>query len=296
MGSWLQIFLTSLLILGTQHPIVGQEWKLVKGTMLCGIGGIALISHTGKQTQYIAVHDAKQPGERRLAIITDETGKTPIYESIAWPDSNPPIDAEAISAIPGMENDFVVMASGGKLFHMIFDPQSKTVRVIHTFFLPSIPPGSNFEGFSLRNINGILLAVWAHRGQGAEPARLFWSIFDPSNYTFTSIRSDTLMVPWPKKGVRHVADLKVGPLGVLYIVASSDLGNNGPFESAFYVAGDFRAWNKEILFRKNHVMYRIMQFYDHKIEAIEFVPGPGGGIVFGSDDENLGGSIYSTWQ
>ncbi|KAB2880412.1 hypothetical protein F9K33_05275 [bacterium] len=296
MGSWRQILFASLLIAGTQHPAVGQEWKLVKGTMLCGIGGLALISHAGKQTQYIAVHDAKKPGEPRLAIITDEPGKLPIYESIVWPDNNPPIDAEAISAIPGTENAFVVMASGGKLFHIIFDPLSKTVQVVHTFSLPEIDQGSNYEGLSFLRMNGEVLAVWAHRGQGSVPAKLFWSIFDPSNYTFSSIGSEMLMVPWPVEGVRHVADLKVGPLGILYIVASSDLGNNGPFESAFYVAGVFRAWNKKIFFSKNPVMYRIMQFYDHKIEAIEFVPGPGGGVIFGSDDENLGGSIYSTWQ
>ena len=296
MGSWRQIFLTSLLIIGAQQPLAGQEWKMVKGTMLCGIGGLALIGHEGKQTRYLAVHDAKKPGEPRLAIITDEPGKPVMYESIAWPDSNPPVDAEAISALPGMENAFVVMASGGKLFHIIFDLPSKNVRVVHTFSLPEINQGSNYEGLSFLRMDGDVVAVWAHRGQGSVPAKLFWSIFDPSTYTFSSISSDTLRVPWPVEGVRHVADLKVGPLGILYIVASADLGNNGPFESAFYIAGVFRAWNKEILFRKNPVMYRIMQFYDHKIEALEFVPGPGGGIIFGSDDENLGGCIYTTWK
>lgn len=290
-----RMLLTIILVFGGLSAATGQEWKSVKGTRLCGISGMALIGQIGKQTRYLAVHDNKQAGEPRLALITDEPGAAPKYEAVTWSDSNPPVDAEAISALPGEDNSFVVMSSGGKMFHIKLDPASKTVRVVQEFSFPYIPQGNNYEGLSFQRVNGNLLAIWGHRGQDSKPATVYWGIFDPVNYTFSSTGSDTLKVPWPIEGIRHISDLRLDPLGVLYIVASSDLGDDGPFQSAFYVAGLFSTWDKEIMFRKNRVMYRILQFDYHKIEAIEFVPGPNGGIIFGSDDENMGGWIYTTW-
>lgn len=66
------VFLVVVLIYAPSA--IAQEWKSVKGTKLCGISGLAMISQNGKQTQYLAVHDNKQLGEPRLAIITDEVG------------------------------------------------------------------------------------------------------------------------------------------------------------------------------------------------------------------------------
>ena len=289
------VVLLVTLIFGIQSALVGQEWKSVKSSMLCGISGMVLINHTERQTQYLVVHDSKKPGQARVAIITDDPVKAPSYDSVAWPDQDPPIDAESISALPGEENSFVILASGGKMFHIKLDLASKTIRVIRTFSVPFVPRGSNFEGLSFQQLNGNLVSVWAHRGQDSIPATLYWGIFDPVNYTFSSTGSDTLRAPWPVSGVRHISDLRLDPLGILYIVASSDLGLNGPFQSAFYVGGVFSTEDKNILFKKNRVMYRLMQFDYHKIEAMEFVPGPNGGIIFGSDDENMGGWIYTTW-
>ena len=289
------IFLVIALTAQYIPSAVGQEWKSVKGTKLCGISGMALIGQTGKQTQYLAVHDNKQLGEPRLAIITDEIGAAPRYESIAWPDSNPPIDAEAISALPGSDNSFVVMSSGGKMFHIKLDLGTKTVRVIQNFIFPYVPQGSNYEGLSFQKVNGNLLAIWGHRGQDNKPGVIYWGMFDPATYTFSSTGSDTIKTPWPGEGIRHISDLRLDPLGVLYIVSSSDMGDDGPFQSAFYVAGLFSTWDKEVMFRKSRVMHRMMKFDYHKIEAMEFVPGADGGIIFGSDDENMGGWIYTTW-
>ncbi len=291
----IRLVIAAMLFAMNMHIASGQEWKAVKGTKLCGISGMALIGQNGKQTQYLAVHDNKQPGEPRLTIITDEVGRAPHYESVAWPDSNPPVDAEAISALPGSDNSFVVMSSSGKMFHIKLDLTAKTVRVVQNFSFPYIPAGSNYEGLTFQKVNGNLLAIWGHRGQDSKPGVIYWGIFDPSNYTFSSTGSDTIKAPWPGDGIRHISDMRLDPLGVLYIVASSDLGDDGPFQSAFYVAGLFSTWDKEVMFRKNRVMHRFMKFDYHKIEAMEFVPGPDGGIIFGSDDENMGGWIYTTW-
>lgn len=289
------VFLLVVLTAQYAPSAISQEWKSVKGTKFCGISGLALIGQNGKQTQYLAVHDNKQLGEPLIAIITDEIGVTPRYESIAWPDSNQPVDAEAISALPGSDNSFVVMSSSGKMFHIKLDPAAKTVRVIQRFIFPHVPEGSNYEGLSFQKVNGNLLAIWGHRGQDNKPGIIYWGLFDPATYTFSSTGSDTIKVPWPGAGVRHISDMKLDPLGVLYIVSSSDLGDDGPFQSAFYVAGLFSTWDKEVMFRKSRVLYPMMKFDYHKIEAMEFVPGSDGGIIFGADDENMGGWIHTTW-
>jgi len=40
---------------------------------------------------------------------------------------------------------------------------------------------------------------------------------------------------------------------------------------------------------------KLYQFDYHKVEAFDFVPGADGGLVFGTDDENLGAAILLTY-
>lgn len=41
-------------------------------------------------------------------------------------------------------------------------------------------------------------------------------------------------------------------------------------------------------------MLPLLRFNYHKIEAIEFISGENGGVVFGTDDESFGSFIYLT--
>jgi hypothetical protein len=102
-------------------------------------------------------------------------------------------------------------------------------------------------------------------------------------------------VPFPTVNVRHISDVKVDSTGGVFISAASDPGNDGTFASAVYYAGAFSVRNnKQAVFKLASLM-RLFQVGNHKVEAIEFVPGASGCIAFGCDDENLGAAIYRDW-
>jgi hypothetical protein len=142
-----------------------------------------------------------------------------------------------------------------------------------------------------------LLAVWAHRGEAADPAVIYWANMDESNYSFSGVRSARLTVPWPTADVRHISDLKIDGAGALFVTSASDPGDDGPFASAFYLAGVFDedAARGQIGFRQNISLVRLARFDYHKVEAFELVPGGTGGIAFATDDEKMGSSLYLDW-
>jgi hypothetical protein len=281
------------MIVGYLAACQKHGWEFVQGSKLYGISGMAALGQQGNTIRYLIIHDNKQPGEPRLAIITNEKGSQPLYKTLTWPDSNPPVDGEALSAMPGFENSFMVMSSDGILFHLKIDPSTNLVQVAHTYSIAQIPSGSNYEGLSLQKINDTYLVVWGHRGNG-NPGVIYWSVFDPDVSSFSSIGSESFVVPWPVENVRHISDMKLDPSGKLYIASATDTGDDGPFQSAVYLAGIFDAQGQTISFKKNPDLKPIMKFDKHKVEALEFVPGTSEKMILGSDDENMGGWIYTT--
>jgi hypothetical protein len=101
-----------------------------------------------------------------------------------------------------------------------------------------------------------------------------------------------VQVPSPISAVRHISDLKVDPVGILFITSAADNGDDGPFESVVYVAGAFEMRDRKITFQQNSQLVPLSRFNYHKVEAIELVPGRDGGVIVGSDDENMGSSVY----
>ncbi len=274
-------------------PLFSQEWLPVRGGQPHGISGIAVIRKDANTARYLVVHDCKLPKQVRIGVVTVE-GRSVKYVELVWPDSaNEPMDAESLSGIPDTPNEFLFLASAGKLFHIALDSTLKNISVIRTVPMPDAATGSNFEGFSVQKISGRWLAVWAHRGQDEKPAVIYWAGFDKSNDSFSKVNSAEIKVPFPKQGVRHISDLRVDGGGNVYITSASDAGDDGPFQSAVYIAGHFSENGKQ--FTINPDMTRLYQTYYHKIEAMELIPGDNGGFIYGSDDENMGGSIYITW-
>ncbi|MGQ4648867.1 hypothetical protein [Lyngbya aestuarii] len=98
---------------------------------------------------------------------------------------------------------------------------------------------------------------------------------------------------WPVGPVRHISDLRVDQAEVLYLSAATDLGDDGLFTSAVYIAGVFSVQGKQISFRQNPNLVTVYHLDNHKIEAIELVPEAAGGVFLGTDDENKGSSIFS---
>ena len=279
------------------QPVLSQQWRPVRGGLAFGISGMALLQQQNGSSSFLIVHDNKDKNLGRLALITTQGEDLPQYFPLNWPNNTAlPVDLESLTAVPGTsEPTFMAATSAGKVYHFRLSASNQNVSILKVFDFPNIPKGSNFEGFALQKINGQWLAVWAHRGQDKEPAVLYWGRLDLNTYQITPMGSAKLQVPFPVSAVRHISDLKVDPAGVLFITSAADNGDDGPFESAVYVAGTFGIRNHQIIFQQNSQLVPLYRFNYHKVEAIELVPGQIGGVIFGSDDENMGGSVYLNW-
>jgi hypothetical protein len=303
---------TLAVLIFTCQQVLAQDWYPIRSGRLFGISGITLSAQQGKSLSFLVVHDNKQAGQGRLASIILRGNEPPQYVPLQWPAKIPlPFDLEAITLVPSekdtlltrsperanvrTESSFMALTSSGKIYHFRLNIFNRDISINKIFNLPDIPKKSNFEGFSLTEIDDKLLAVWAHRGAIEEPAVIYWGQFDLETYQFSSIGATSFKVPWPIDNVRHISDLKVDSTGVLFISAAKDPGNNGPFESAVYIAGVFNSDRHQITFRQNSELVPLYRFDGHKIEAIELVSGQTGGVIFGTDDENKGSSIYTSW-
>ncbi|MFH7029153.1 MAG: hypothetical protein ACHBN1_28110 [Heteroscytonema crispum UTEX LB 1556] len=78
----------------------------------------------------------------------------------------------------------------------------------------------------------------------------------------------------------------------MFITSGSDAGDDGPFESAVYIAGFLGLRGNKIAFKQNSQMIPLYRFNYHKIEGIELVSAAKGGVIVGTDDETMGSSIY----
>ncbi|WP_299487894.1 hypothetical protein [Acaryochloris sp. IP29b_bin.137] len=273
-----------------------RQWRPVQPGKRKGISGLALVSQQAEMCQFLAVHDNKgNLDQPRLALLNVPAHGPVTYQSLAWPsDHSPPLDLEALTVVPNTDQaEFLAVTSLGLAYHLRLEPQTQTVTVLHTVQIPPHTQLTNIEGFALQQINHQLIAVWAHRGQDAEPGILFWGKYYPQKAKIVAEGSTSFQVPWPLQQVRHVSDVKMASDGVLYITAASDPGDQGPFQSATYIVGQFpfRQPRPMTPSLERSTLVPLRRFPSHKVEAIELVPGKRGGIVWASDDETFGSSL-----
>jgi hypothetical protein len=270
-----------------------QEWQPVRGGIPFGISGIALLEQQSNSLNFLIAHDNKQKNQVRLATITIKGKNKPQYFPLNWQSNiKLPEDLEALTSIPGTSNYFIALASSGKGYHLKFTPSNKAISVIKEFNISDIPSESNFEAFALQDIDSKLVAVWAHRGEGEQPATIYWGILDLTKYQITNLGSANFKVPFPEGKVRHISDLKIDSAGIVYVTSASDAGDDGPFQSAVYVAG-YMGWRgNKLVWRQSSQLVPLYRTDYHKIEGMELVPGATGGLIVGTDDENFGSYVY----
>jgi len=165
-------------------------------------------------------------------------------------------------------------------------------------FIPLALPLSwemEIEGLSVQKLNGKMVIVWGHRGLGMQQGILYWGLLDLPNKKVTDVSPPQNVpgkFPWiVDANTRHIADLKVDADGVVWASATKDPGDTGPFASAIYSLGTLSVPKGSGKFEL-HLTGAQRQTFDRKVEAIEWVPGPNGGIAFGADDEDHGGWFY----
>lgn len=284
------VLIISLIVVGR-----AQEWRPLSGSRQMNISGIALISHEKGRTSFLIAHDNKKKEQAHAAIITLDGADAPQYKPLKWIGTDVPVDIEAASAVPGYPGQFIMLTAAGRVFHVRLDQAAGQLALIRSYDVPEIPADADFEGFEVQLIDGTLIAVWGERGATEKPATLFWGKLNLLNGTISEVRMTKFRVPFPVPNVRHISDIKVDPTGGVFITSASDPGNDGPFSSAMYFAGAIsRAADSSFVFARPTSFTPLYRFAYRKVEAFEFVPGTDGGLVFGTDDENIGSAIFLT--
>jgi hypothetical protein len=293
---WLNLLILVTFFGWSALPSFAQKWQTIKNSQFYGISGISLVEQTtANSALFLVVHDNKKTSTTKLALVKIRGDRPPQYSPLKWLADQPePVDLEGLTTVPD-SNTFMAMSSAGEIYHLQLDQSAKTASVLQVFSWPNIPANSNFEGFLLKKINGVLVAIATDRGDGSKPATIHWGIVDPVTSQITPQGNINWQVPWPQGPVRHISDLKVDDAGVIFITAANDPGNEGPFQSAVYLAGVLDVVNQQINLRINPSPTMIYRFDQYKVEALELIPGMQGGLVLGSDDEKAGGAIFLSW-
>lgn len=283
------MFATVLLV---SQIALTQHWRPVRGGILYGISGMALIRQQGNALDFLVVHDNKKPDQGRLGVIKIQGEEQPKYLPIAWPSNTElPIDLEGLVTVPEVNPSYMALTSSGKVFQFSLDINNN-ISLIKIFDLPGISKETNLESFALHKLDGKLIAIWAHRGAGEQPGVMYWGELNLKNYKITPTGSVAVKVPMISGNIRHISDIKVDSAGVTYITSAVDNGDDGPFKSAVYVAGTFTLKNRKIAFQQNLPVTGIAKYDYHKIEALELLPNAEAGMIVGTDDENMGSSVY----
>jgi hypothetical protein len=288
---WIVLGLAVVLAVGAvARARLFSDWITIGREQTMNISGLARIDAPGADTDaYLIVHDNKLSDEARLAVLTLEA--EPEYATLPWPTGFAlPFDLEAVSPIPGTPELFLALSSSGTatLLEIVGDG----VEVRGAFTLPVRPGLPNFEGFSVQRIGDRLVAAWGHRGAGTEAGQIFWGELDLETPAITGSAVVEFRVPFPRRddpNTRHIADMRISTTGQLWIAAASDPGNDGPFVSAIYEAGHFRAGDGTIRFDPAASLSPFAR-YERKIEAIELTSDESA-MVLGTDDEMRGSAI-----
>lgn len=274
---------------------IRPEWKQTGPGITEGISGLALIAADKNEASFVAVHDNKRAGQKRLSIIRRASDGSVDARPLAWTGEPLPVDLEAISRVPGASSTFLTLTSKGAVHRFLLHGQSGIAFDAGPVGVPNSGEERQFESFDVQQVGGAIFACWAERGDKAAPGVIFCSTFHPGELTFGTPQSIEVRAPWPTTATRHISDLRLLADGTIIAASASDPGDAGPFSGAVFVAGTLQPIGDVPQLVAASPSTRLFTTTTHKIEALEVVPGESGGLVLGSDDENLGAAVLFTW-
>ncbi len=296
--AWLVLMLSATPCLGAAAPAVPEADR-------AGYSGMAQLG----ENRYIVVHDAKHddPGPR-LALLHISKGRTPRYEPVtveAWLDRDgPPSDLESVCVLPGTAPEALLAESApgkgkrGRIFHMAL--AGNKARVLRVYTLPMADGAAEFD-----NIEGMACAQRAPGrivvllgGWGGDPANpsgvVHWGELDTTQgalqWSNASMRFRAPGV-WPHPEERHdLSALYLDGRGKLWAAATSDGGDEGPFNSVIYLLGRVDPAAEPPL-RLEHTLEVTWSEDGLKIEGLAGPPAsvPSAFMSFATEDEHLGG-------
>lgn len=279
---------------GVTNQETNPGWQLVGQGITEGISGLALIAADANEASFVAVHDNKQPGEKRLSIVR-RRGKDVEARPLAWTGEPLPIDLEAICRQPEAPSTFLALTSRGAVYRFTLRGDAEVSFDPAPGGVPNSAEDRQFESFDVQRVGTQTFACWAERGDKAALGVIFCSTFDPPTLTFGEPHPLEIRAPWPAEHTRHISDLRLLSDGTIIAASAADPGNDGPFSGAVYIGGTLQPTADRPQLITAQPASRLFTTTTHKIEAIELVPGPDGGLLIGSDDENLGAAVLFTW-
>jgi len=279
--------MTLLIIVGCQsnHLPIDERWMYVSGKRELSVSGIAT---TTSEDTYLVVHDNKKKGQLRAGLVNLSADS--LYRGLGWPVKDLPIDLEALTNISGMEDQYIAMGSWGFCYWLALDLSKNRLKLIKEFRIPGSGPPLNLESLVLWFAGNSWYISWAHRGSVKEPSILFWGSIDLFSEVVTIQKEDSIFVsvPWPILDKRHMSDMDLDRDGILWAAATSDPGDDGPYQSGIYKIGKFQKQNGKMEFLIADSFPKQFVFQRNKVEALTIA---GNKMVFATDDENLGAAI-----
>ena len=144
----------------------------------------------------------------------------------------------------------------------------------------------NLEGFSLFNWGSNYKIIYGDRGSISRESVLFIATYDPSIDFISNIEKYTINVPKPKYHKRNIADLTIDNGGILWTSATSDPGDNGPFQTMLYKLGEFNPAGDFTPYKTHKPLF---SFSGHKVEAMVFKEPF---LILMTDNESLGSTFH----
>ena len=272
------------------------EWHVVGKGITEGISGLAFVGVRENATIFIAVHDNKEPGQKRVSAIERRADGQVQTRPLNWTTGPMPIDLEAVCRLPGDAPTFLALTSRGALYRFTYGGGDSELAIDGIAAgVPNAAEERQFQSFDVQQVGGQTFACWAERGSSDAPGVIFCSTFDAATVTFGEPQSLEVRAPWPERDTRHVGDLRILTDGTIIAASASDPGNDGPFASAIYIAATLQPAGERPQIIPAQPITRLLTTSTHKIEALELVPGARGGLVIGSDDENAGAALLFAW-
>ena len=266
-------------ILSSTTLTMGQnEWVQLHDDPEFTISGVAQFNNG-----YIVVHDNKRKDQPRVSFIN----KNNEIKQITWPKNKLPFDLEGVGRLPGFEDQFIMMESSGICYRVFIEPIHYSITIINVFKLPNIKNYMNLEGLSIFEVDSKYIIVYGDRGSMIRQSVLLIARYDPSIDFVSDIETYTINLPEPKQHKRNIADLTIDDRNILWTSATSDPGDNGPFETMLYEIGEFNLAGD---FTPYKIDKPLFSFPGQKVEAMVFEEPY---IILMTDNENFGATFHN---